>query len=394
MAAFVQDSFTDTPGNLLLGHVGEIGATWTKGAGLASSNFKFDASGTRIAANNGSTNNYFFASGLAAQDGSYCEIAYDVVTAVNSIGCMVRASDNRGYHALVGPTTLKIRRLETTKSFVDLTFDSGGTTKAITNAAGSSHVLRITATGTGSSVLVEVHIDGVLIGAVTDVSAERVTALGSVGVVGFGPFDEAAGFFLKSIVGNAASVAATALSFTTVPVTGKKGVASSLITVTANGSLAAPIVATPSDGADNGTFSVASVELSDAAPSASYTYTPDTVGIKALSVTNSGGLSNPAAANYTVTPHTATVTLIDRANVAQASLTGLKWAWFDQTTPDLFLAPTDKGAVESSDVVGLMRVELPNSSKLPGQVGCLVVTNSDGTVATNHKFFFGPTAVD
>ena len=78
-----------------------------------------------------------------------------------------------------------------------------------------------------------------------------------------------------------------------------------------------------------------------------------------------------------------------------ANLSGLKWAFFDATTPDAMGAPTDKGATGYTDAAGLLTLNLPNSSKVAGQVGWLSLTNSDGTPGQSPaaKAFSGPVAV-
>ena len=87
---------------------------------------------------------------------------------------------------------------------------------------------------------------------------------------------------------------------------------------------------------------------------------------------------------------TASVILTDDFDVPLPNLTGLKWAWYDERTPDLFNAPTDQGIGEVTDNTGLFEVQVPNSALAVGQVGWLVVTDSDGIVATDHKAFSGP----
>lgn len=76
-----------------------------------------------------------------------------------------------------------------------------------------------------------------------------------------------------------------------------------------------------------------------------------------------------------------------------ASLSGLKWAWFDQTLPSNFVAPTDKGEFESTEQGGLLVIQLLNSQLPIGGVGWLIITNSDGSPATAHSAFCGPRAV-
>lgn len=93
---------------------------------------------------------------------------------------------------------------------------------------------------------------------------------------------------------------------------------------------------------------------------------------------------------------TVTVTLVNESNSPQAGLSSLKWCWFDQVTPNLFTAPTDQGSAESTDGSGVLTISLPGSSKTSGQIGWLIVTNSDGTTTQSpaHRAFSGPVAVN
>jgi len=89
----------------------------------------------------------------------------------------------------------------------------------------------------------------------------------------------------------------------------------------------------------------------------------------------------------------ATVALVNAANSPQASLSGLKWAFFDQATPDGFTAPSAKGASESTNGSGSLVIDITGTSLASGAVGWLIVTDSDGTTATVHKAFSGPVQV-
>lgn len=80
--------------------------------------------------------------------------------------------------------------------------------------------------------------------------------------------------------------------------------------------------------------------------------------------------------------------------VGLPNLSSLKWSWFDQSNVALLGAPVAKGAVEQTDGTGLLELVLPGSVLNTGQVGWLVVTNSDGNPATGHKAFSGPVEVD
>ena len=95
------------------------------------------------------------------------------------------------------------------------------------------------------------------------------------------------------------TTAATAYTLTG-PSTGTPGTASSAFTVAANGSLAASVTVTPSDGAAGGTFTPASVTLAaGSSPSATFTYTAASAGSFTISTTNTGGLTNPGSVTYT-----------------------------------------------------------------------------------------------
>lgn len=94
----------------------------------------------------------------------------------------------------------------------------------------------------------------------------------------------------------------------------------------------------------------------------------------------------------TRTLRTATITLVNKTGVPQASLTGLKWSFFDQPTSDQLTVAADQGAVETTDGSGTLTI--PVYTTLPsGGVGWLVVTNTDGNPATVHKAFSGPVTV-
>lgn len=77
---------------------------------------------------------------------------------------------------------------------------------------------------------------------------------------------------------------------------------------------------------------------------------------------------------------TATVTLTTDGTTPAASLTGLKWAYWDVLTPDLMTtAPLVKGSAETTDASGVLTVTITGTTKRVGEVGYLLVTNSDGT---------------
>lgn len=93
--------------------------------------------------------------------------------------------------------------------------------------------------------------------------------------------------------------AATALTWT-YPSSGAIGVASADFTVTANGTLASAVVVSPSYGAGDGYFTPSTITLTSAVLSGTFTYTPATAGTKTISISNNGGLTNPAAIAFGV----------------------------------------------------------------------------------------------
>lgn len=69
--------------------------------------------------------------------------------------------------------------------------------------------------------------------------------------------------------------------------------------------------------------------------------------------------------------------LADRAGNLQQSLTSLSWAWFDNTDPQNFVAPTDTGTTEVTDPNGIIEITLTGTSLVSGQEGCLALMTSD-----------------
>jgi hypothetical protein len=86
------------------------------------------------------------------------------------------------------------------------------------------------------------------------------------------------------------------------PTSGNVHIASTNFTVAlpVGGVLTGSVTVTPNDGAGAGAFNPASVILSTAFPSQTFTYTPVSGGNKTISTTNSGSLTNPAPITYNV----------------------------------------------------------------------------------------------
>jgi len=123
------------------------------------------------------------------------------------------------------------------------------------------------------------------------------------------------------------TIPATALTLSG-PSTGLVGVASTVFTVTANGSLAASVTVTPTDSGGGGTFSPTSLTLSSGTLSGTFTYTAGSTGTKSIGVTNTGGLTNPTAVTL-VASATAYVQFATLANMSESAHSG---GGYDYTT--------------------------------------------------------------
>lgn len=78
-----------------------------------------------------------------------------------------------------------------------------------------------------------------------------------------------------------------------------------------------------------------------------------------------------------VTSPYVSIILNDRIPELRPNMTGLKWAWFDQTLTNNFVTPTDTGTAETTNVNGLLEIQLSGTSLVPGDYGCLALSTSD-----------------
>lgn len=71
---------------------------------------------------------------------------------------------------------------------------------------------------------------------------------------------------------------------------------------------------------------------------------------------------------------------------AAASITGLRWAFFDEARPDLLTSPSATGVGESTDGSGNLSIDVAGTSLVPGQVGFLIISDTDGTTSDCTAF--------
>ena len=93
------------------------------------------------------------------------------------------------------------------------------------------------------------------------------------------------------------------------PSTGETGVASTDFTVSLQ-TVPASVTVTPNDSGNGGTFDPQSVLLTTDSPSATFTYTPASVGNKTISTTNDGTLTDPAPLTYVSTAPLINITFV------------------------------------------------------------------------------------
>lgn len=107
-------------------------------------------------------------------------------------------------------------------------------------------------------------------------------------------------------------------------------------------------------------------------------------------VLDNSGLTLPLAtpdADITAYGRRVQLNCIQRVGgAAAASVTGLRWAFFDQPLPNNFAAPAAQGIGESTDGSGALDIDVTGTNLNIGDVGFLVVSNTDGTMSDSTGF--------
>lgn len=92
------------------------------------------------------------------------------------------------------------------------------------------------------------------------------------------------------------------------------------------------------------------------------------------------------------TARTVTITLNDRTGAPRANLSGLKWAFFDQTTAGALGVAADSGTVATTNASGVLALTV-NTTLAGGATGWLVLSDSAGNAAAVSNAFSGPVTV-
>lgn len=112
----------------------------------------------------------------------------------------------------------------------------------------------------------------------------------------------------------------------------------------------------------------------------------DAAGNRSSAITTT--VTTATAGSYATT---CTITFQDRSGNPRANLTGMKWAFFDQTTPDALGQPTAKGTLATTNSSGVAVLNISGTQLSPGATGWLIFSNSDGTATQSNLISFaGP----
>lgn len=82
---------------------------------------------------------------------------------------------------------------------------------------------------------------------------------------------------------------------------------------------------------------------------------------------------------------TLTITLVDSAGTPLANLSGLSWAWFDESAVNSATSPPDVGTGATTDSSGQFSVSLPNTTLTSGQTGMLALQDSTGFIYAIYR---------
>lgn len=189
MAAFVNDTFTDTAGTALTAHTGETGATWAEHPDQSADDLVITAAGRLRPSAAGAEGTFCFASGTPPGKDYYVEAPVRFVTKPGSgfVGVGVRGGQTGAIDLYWAIFNLGTDDWELWEAGAQ----RGSSTTPATSA-GNTYTLRLRAHGP----TVSVWVDGTLVVWHRDAAP---AGPGSAFVVGYGAFTDAAGLHLDSV---------------------------------------------------------------------------------------------------------------------------------------------------------------------------------------------------
>lgn len=298
MATFTNDTFTGTTGDFVINRPGELGATWTVGTGYSGMSSPLITNNRARANTSGGM--LIVASGVASADGEYAEAIVETLTTASSFAICTRSFANlagvlRGYAGYYSNSSgsWQIRRFDSYSSSTQI-----GSSGTFALSVGS-HTVRLTATGTGASVALELIVDGTTVITTSDASASRLTTYGSAGVYFDTTNSASAGTHISSIIGADSASSGPSLSLSG-PSSGAVGAASTNFTAALTNGTGA-VAFTPTSDSGTGSFTPTVVNLSVGTPTGTFTYTPTSAGSRNINGTNDAALSAPTSVAYNAT---------------------------------------------------------------------------------------------
>lgn len=240
--------------------------------------------------------------GTGVGEATYLYKLVNPASGVNSIVCTFTTSDVAA--VLIAVSFSGVDQTTPTD------YDTGGTNQFGTSPR--SMAITVSAGGVGISLLGTPDLDAYTVGGAatqiaqldnTGTAKAAMSYLADATAMSWTWAAPANRVLSNSLVALKAAVSAPATGITTTgPSSGTTGVASTNFSVgvtPVGGTITGTVVVTPSDAANGGTFTPTTVSLTTGSPTATFTYTPASVGAKTISNTNNGSLTNPSNITYT-----------------------------------------------------------------------------------------------
>ncbi len=284
---FVSDSFTGASGSALTSHTGETGAAWTTPSGSGSGTSLYN---NRLVGSGNATSAALASGGAPSADYTVEADVVAVGNTANYPALILRGDSTTGnkYAAIINAGSSVVQFNKGSGGGGEI---SGGTKTPVSFSTGVTYHFQAEVVGS----TLKAYINGALVSTYSDTT---ITAPGKAGVQFYGGNGtDTSGFYIDNFSAQGETVAPSlSLAGSSTGIRNK----ASAFTVVAGGSIAGTVVVTPSDGGAGGTFSPASLSLSSAAPSATFTYTSAATGVRTISISNNGSIANPPSIAHTV----------------------------------------------------------------------------------------------
>lgn len=291
---FAQDVFTGTDGTALTAHT--TTTTWTIAPGSLWATGAFTINSNAV--NSNGNYSFYYASGTpsGADYTVQADLIYHTSVSGNLTGVMghVSTSADTFYEGFYDQSA-GVWKLQ---KGVAGTYAAIGTSTAQSLITGHTYTAQLVFVGNTQTL--KVSDNGAAYVTVATASDTSVPAAGKAGIFAF-VGSASTGWSIDNFSAFTPAVAGTSYTFVG-PTSGSNGAASTVFTVTPNGTLSGADSVTLSDGGAGGTFSPASLSFSSSATAGlPFTYTPSSAGAKTITPTSAtlGFAFSPAFIVYT-----------------------------------------------------------------------------------------------